>query len=235
MKRSEFRAWLEQRLTYQKRVTIIAITAMTVIGGLAMLLEFWLFYGIINYAFIGSRPLAFLIALSIVGGMLFWMWIQTPKRIGGAQHQVTVDDELVTITVAPAMGPVWTYALGSLEIDRSIPERILGVLSMPQRMLSAAWQVWLRYEELNRLVLKDCARVLRLLFQKSERVNVDVIAEECQPENLPLTIHQLSLIDGVVFLTREGVGLSLANRLVDDLKAWKLKQLGEDDDQLFGE
>jgi len=34
----------------------------------------------------------------------------------------------------------------------------------------------------------------------------------------------VSLIDGVVLLTRGTLGMSLANRLVDDLAAWQKKQ-----------
>jgi hypothetical protein len=235
MKRSEFRQWLEQRLTFQRRVTMGAIAAMGGIGVVAVLLEFWFFYAIIHYAFFSSGPIAFLVTLAITGSMMAWLWIQTPQRIAGNDFTVRIDAQEVKLNIAPAMGPVWTYALGSMEIDRSFVERLLGFLSMPQRMVCAAWQVWKRFEKLQALNVDDCAKVLRLVFRKAERTEVSEIAESCKLEHLPQTMHELSLIDGVVFLTRNGVGLSLANRLIEDLTAWKTKQMSGETDEVFGD
>jgi hypothetical protein len=39
------------------------------------------------------------------------------------------------------------------------------------------------------------------------------------------------LIDGVVFLTRKSIGLSLANRLVEDIEDWKKKKTAEKEQQ----
>jgi hypothetical protein len=208
---------------------------MAGIGLIAGLLEFSLIYALISFASYGSNAMAFLVTLFLMGGTMFWLWIQTPRRIGLAEHEVALLTRDVTLTLAPAMGPVWTYAVGTLEIDRSFAERILAVLAFPQRMLCTAWQVWLRFQKLQQVNASECAKVLRLLFKKSERVGVDEIDEQCSLEDLPRTMHELSLIDGVVFLTRGTVGLSLANRLIDDLNAWKSKQKPEANETVFGD
>ena len=65
--------------------------------------------------------------------------------------------------------------------------------------------------------------ILRLLHKEAERVDLKKITEEIELTDLAQTLRQVSLIDGVVFLTRNSVGLSLANRLVDDIEAWRKK------------
>lgn len=235
MKRSQFRLWLTERLIGQRRVTLLGILTMAGIGLAAILLEFWVIWAIIRIGFISNGPVSFLLTLAIVGGVLAWLWVQTPKRIGGALHTVDINGAEVTLRVAPAMGPVWTYAVGALETDRSFAERLLGFLSLPQRMICTTWQLWQRYQRLQLLDVEACAKVLRLLFRKSERVEVAQIAEECKLDNLPETLYDLSLLDGVVFLTRNGVGLSLANRLTEDVSKWWNRHGGGEAEQEFGD
>jgi ribosomal protein S25 len=67
--------------------------------------------------------------------------------------------------------------------------------------------------------------IIRLLHKEAERVELKKIIEEITIADVAKTLRELSLIDGVVFLTRNGVGLSLATRLVDDLHAWKEKHV----------
>jgi len=45
-----------------------------------------------------------------------------------------------------------------------------------------------------------------------------------QLPNLVTTLRNVSLIDGVMFLTQKSLGLSLTNRLVDDMAEWTERQ-----------
>lgn len=237
MKRSQLRQWLTERLIRQRRITLLAVAVMGGVGSAALLFELWLVSGLISYALIDSRFVSSLIALALCGSPLVWLWIRTPQRIGGTTHSVPLDDDELTVVVAPALGPVWTYALGSLETDKSFADRILGALSLPQRMVCTAWQIWLRYQQLQLIDVESCAKVLRLLYRKSERVGVAAISDECRLDDLPRTLHEMSLIDGVIFLTRHEFGLSLAPRLVEDLNAWNAgrQQDGDSGNDVFGD
>ena len=66
--------------------------------------------------------------------------------------------------------------------------------------------------------MAECAKVLRLALKKAERVELDEFGNRFEGMDLPKILRQVSLIDGVVFLTKRGFGLSLANRFTEDLE-----------------
>ena len=78
-------------------------------------------------------------------------------------------------------------------------------------------------EQLKAVDINDCSTVIRLLHREAERVEVSKLVEELQLSNLTATLRDVSLIDGVMFLTRRSVGLSLTNRLVDNMDEWTKK------------
>lgn len=223
MKKDHYRRWFADQLVLQNRLLIGAMAAMVGLGLIATLFELTLFASILRIGFVGSWTLAILITLMIQGGILFATWLRMPRRLADAVFQADNDHTVMIINVAPTMTAVWTYALGSLETNRSAVERLLGMLALPQRLFCAAWFVWQRIEQLKTIDVNECASVIRLVHKKAERVEVKEIADELTLPNLPATLRHVSLIDGVVFLTRRSVGLSLANRMVDDMEAWTKK------------
>ena len=223
MKKDEYRRWFSDQLVLQNRLLMGAIAAMAGLGLVATLLEMVLFASIIRAGFVGSWIVAFLLTAGILGLVLFLTYLRLPKQLADREHEVELDDR-ITIRTAPTMTAVWTYALGSLESDRSWVERLLGMLAMPQRLFCAAYFAWRRTEQLQTIDVNTCAAVIRLLDRKAERIEVGQLVEELQLSNLEATLRNLSLIDGVMFLAQKTLGLSLTNRLVDDMAEWTRKQ-----------
>lgn len=213
--------WLSDRLAAQRRLTIGALVTTALIGVIATLMEFGLFYLIIRIGFVKHGAIAFLLTLMIQAVLQFVTVLRLPKNLPDLQHEAVVDAEPVIVSSAPNMTAVWTYSFGSIDSDRTWVERLLGLLSLPQRMCAAAWFIWQRLQQVKAMAVEPCARVIRLLAKEGERVSLDVIAGQIQAEDFESVIRDLSLIDGVVFLTRNDCGLSLANRLLEDLEAWK--------------
>jgi hypothetical protein len=224
MKKDEYRRWFSDQLVLQNRLLMGTIAAMAGLGLVATSLEMLIFASIIHVGFYLSWIMAFLIAASILGLVLFLTHLRLAKQLGDREHELEQDDGITTIHTAPTMTAVWTYALGSLESDQSWVERLLGMLALPQRLFCAAYFAWQRTEQLKAINVNDCAAVIRLLDRKAERVEVGLLVEELQLSNLPATIRDLSLIDGVMFLVQKNLGLSLTNRLVDDMTEWIKKQ-----------
>lgn len=224
MKKEEMRQWLTDRLMTQNKLLIGAMAGMVVIGLIATLMEFGLFSAILRVGFVGGWISAFLITLIILGAVQALTLFQMPKHLSDSEHDVEVDGANLVIRVVPNMTAVWTYAFGSMETDQSWQQRLVGILSMPQRMCSAAWFTWKRLQELKVVAVEPCAAVIRLLYKEGEGVEIGKIAAELNLANLPTTIRHVSLIDGVFFLTRRTIGLSLATRLVDDIVEWKKKK-----------
>lgn len=224
MRKDEMRQWLTDRLVTQSRLLMGAMAGMVVIGLIATLMELILFAAILRLGFVGSWGSAVFVTLLIQGAVQALTVFQLPKYLSDSEHEAELDGAAFVIRVVPNMTAVWTYAFGSLETDQSWQERLIGILSMPQRMCAAAWFTWKRLQELKVVSVEPCAAVIRLLHKEGEGVEVGKIADELDLVDLPTTIRHVSLIDGVFFLTRRSLGLSLATRLVDDIVDWKKKK-----------
>jgi hypothetical protein len=164
-----------------------------------------------------------LATLMILATIQYFTLLWMPKQLADIDHESVSEDEVTIVKSAATMSSAWTYAFGSLESDRTWIEILLGLLSLPQRMFAAAWFSWQRKGEIDAVEIAPCALILRLLHKEAERVDLKKITEEVELTDLAQTLRQVSLIDGVVFLKRNSVGLSLANRLVDDIEAWRKK------------
>ncbi|MFO0999453.1 MAG: hypothetical protein U0936_03885 [Planctomycetaceae bacterium] len=223
LKKEQMRRWLTERLQTQKQLVMAAMAGMAVIGTVATLLEFLLFYLIVSIGFVDSRSVAVLVTLIILAAIQYFTLMWMPRQLADVEHESTNEDEVIIVKSAATMSAAWTYAFGSLESDRTWVEILLGLLSLPQRMIAAAWFSWQRKGEIEAVEIPPCALILRLLHKEAERVDLKKILEEVEVADIAQTLRQVSLIDGVVFLTRNSVGLSLANRLVDDIEAWRKK------------
>lgn len=227
LKKEQMRRWLGERLQTQKQLVTAAMAGMAVIGAIATLMEFVLFYLIIRIGFVKSGAPAMLATLMILATIQYFTLMWMPKQLADIEHESVSEDEVTIVRSAATMSAAWTYAFGSLESDRTWVEILLGLLSLPQRMFAAAWFAWQRKGEIEAVEITPCALILRLLHKEAERVDLKKITEEVELTDLAKTLRQVSLIDGVVFLTRNSVGLSLANRLVDDIEAWRKKNTEE--------
>ena len=217
MKKSEFNAWLVKRVEFQTKVTVGACAGMAGVGLLAFIVQGGLLW-VLFWAAYGSGWLAALVVLLIFGGMSVFTRLTAPKTLCDQEHEVEAENGDVTIHLAPTLSSAWTYAMGSLESDQSIPERIFGLMMIVPRMAWTSKYVFGRIQEVKEIDVASCGQVLRRLLKKAERVDATDLAERFPDMNLPKTLRELSLMDGVVFLTKGEVGLTLANRFKDDLE-----------------
>lgn len=223
MKKDDFRNWLVNRIKTQSRLALGAAIAMGLMGSLAILFELWIAKLILQIGFVGSVAVAWAIALGIVGAVVAATALRLPKHLGDAVHVADMGGTEITLRVAPPMGVVWTFAMGSIDSDLTWVERLLGLLALPQRMLCTAWYVANRIQRLKALDIPGCAHVIRLAYRKGERIGIEEIADKREGKDLSGTLRQVSLIDGVVFLTSKTLAISLAPRLSEDLDAWSQK------------
>jgi hypothetical protein len=224
MKKDDIRQWLQGYLLVQQRVTLGSAIAMGALAFFGTLLEWLLLWAILRLGFIGSSGMARLVALGILAAAQWYAWSQLKRQLPDSRHTVDVQGDEVKISIPPSLTAVWTYALGSTDIDLSRIERLINLLTVPQRMGCAAWYTWCRRQQLRLINPEISARVIRLLHKKAERIDVGELAHECDLQDVPQAIRDVSLVDGVVLLTRGQLGMSLANRLLDALAAWKSKR-----------
>lgn len=215
MKKEAFYNWLSDRLRNQTRLTIAACSGMVVVGLLALLIQGGLLYLLLSVAY--SPAVGAAVVLLLLGLGTLFVWTTAPQHLNGREHDVQVGFNTVTITLMPTLANAWTYAMGSMETDQSIPERLVKLFLLIPRMFVTAWYVFQRIELAKEIDAENCGKVIRLVLRKSESVQVTEVAEKWPDMDIRATMKQLSLIDGVVFLTRGEPAISIANRFKDDL------------------
>lgn len=225
MKKDDVRRWMEEYLATQRRLVMGSVAAMAAIGAAAMLMEFTAALLIARIGFFSSWVLSAVAALAILAAAQVVTWLRLSKELGDSTHTVTVDDATTEIRIPPGMSNAWTYGFGSLDTDQSRIELLLNLLTVPQRMCCAAWFAWQRLQELKTVDAVTTAAIVRLLNKKAERVGVPELADELELRDVAKAIREVSLVDGVVLLTRGELALSLATRLTDALGDWKAKQV----------
>lgn len=216
MKKEAFHAWLSERVRNQARLTMAACTGMVVVGLLALLIQGGILYLLLSLAYNAAVAVAVLLLLLGIGGL--YVWTQAPGYLDGREHDVEIGFRTVTIKLMPTLANTWTYAVGSLETDQSIPERLVNLFLLIPRMFITAVFVFRRVAVVKEIDVESCGKVIRLVLRKSESVQVADVAEKWPDMDIPATMKQLSVIDGIVFLTKDYVAISIANRFKDDLE-----------------
>lgn len=222
MKKEQARRWLAQRLKSQEKFTMASVAGLALLGVIAWSVELTVATLILGIGFFpSSKTLAFLVASGIFGCVQFITVFRLPKNLGDVRaiQKISEASQSEYATAQP-LSAVWMYAFGNMDSDQLWYEKLLGLLCLPQRLCAAAFFAWKRIEELRQLNHEACAAVIRHLYREAERVEIEELAEKLNLANPVRTIRQVSLIDGVILLTRKTSGLSLAQRLVDDINEW---------------
>ncbi|MCA9083630.1 MAG: hypothetical protein KDA81_06225 [Planctomycetaceae bacterium] len=225
MKKDVFNEWLRRRVEFSRKVTIGGCAAMAALSVVLFIVQGGILFVLLRWGY--GLSIALLALVGIFGGMGVFTWMTAPRTLRDEEHTVSIDGRDVAIRIAPTMASAWTFALGSLDSDQSIPERIFGMAMLVPRMAWTSLYVFKRIEQIQQIDVPECGKVLRMVLKKAERVEVADIADKFTSMDLPGILRQVSLIDGVVFLTRHGVGISLANRFRDDLE----KQISDISDE----
>jgi hypothetical protein len=220
MNKEDFRRWLEERITAQNRLVLAAALIMALAAAAANYVEFFVLRFLVRTGFFGifhHPTVASIVTVLILATMLIVTWLRMPTHLSDSVHTATVENQELPVHVAPTMGTVWTFALGSIDSDRTWLDRFLAILAMPQRLGCSSAYLFRRVQQFGMMDVDACASIMRILYRQSERVEVATIAAKLTDLNLPQVLRELSLIDGVTFLTRQGVGVSLAPRLTEEL------------------
>lgn len=221
MKKDQARRWLTQKLKSQQQVTLASVAGLAILGCIAWSLELAAAMLILRIGFLPSQFLAFLTAAGILAAVQYFTILRLHVDLGDvrALQKISEVSQSEYATAQP-LSAVWMYAFGSMDSDQFWYEKLLGLLCMPQRLCSAGWFAWKRIEELRQLNIESCAAIIRHLFREAERVEIDELATKLSLPNPVRAIREVSLIDGIMLLTRKTTGLNLAPRLVDELNEW---------------
>jgi len=235
MKNRGFKSWVFNRIKTQRKFTTAAALGMATAGLVLFLVQAGILYMIFAYAFAFSRPAALLAIIAIAGGMSVYSWTQATQDLRDRKHKAKCNDETTTLNIVPGNPQVWSWAFGSMDADQSIPEKIIGLTMLVPRLFCGAWFTWQHLEDIKNIDAATTLKVLKVLFRSDHSVRAQTISNELRDADLNKAVRDISLLDGVVFLTNDEISLTIAPRLHDDLEVWRSNgQPGQDNDDLLG-
>ncbi|MGZ0171872.1 MAG: hypothetical protein ACKVHE_20200 [Planctomycetales bacterium] len=187
----------------------------------------WLTYWIIwATLWIGFRPLFdlsndavgywsyFFLAVILAWPFLRGSEFEETYRFSGESEAGTV-----SLDFSRATGNGWV-----LLFDPSVAHGFVKVIALlyltAPRMLSLALMLHHKVDRLKQMDVPACSRVIGMLMRAQGRVPIEKIADEFPEADLSQIVPPLADVDGVVFLEKEGMGLTLAPRFMEEFNEW---------------
>jgi hypothetical protein len=219
MKKRGFRSWVLKRIENQRKLTLAATVGMVAVGLTLFLVEGGLLFLLFWAAY--SRMTGFVITVGLFGCLSVYSWFRSQQELRDKTFRASCHKTMIDLHVVPPTSQVWSWAFGSMDPDRSTIDKLVAVTMQAPRLLCAAWYTWHRLEDVQNIDKEATVDVMKVLFRSDHSVRVQEIADKLEGEDLVKTIRDVSLLDGVVFLTKDEVTLSVAPRLNEDLDAWR--------------
>ena len=219
-KKRGFKSWVYKRINDQRKLIFWAAAGMAGLSLTLFLLQagfFFILFAIAGYSFTTQM----LVIVGLYGTMGLYCWNRSQQELVDRKHKAVVDHDTVKLSIAPATSEVWSWALGSMDSDRSIVEWISGILLIVPRLGCAAWYIWERVSDVHCIHEDTTLKVLKVLFRSEHAVRPQAIQDAIGEDDLVRAIRDISLLDGVVFLIKDDFTISIAPRLSDDLDVWR--------------
>ena len=187
----------------------------------------WLTYWIIWVTlWIGFRPL-FDLSNDAVGYLsyLFLAVIFTWRFLRGSEfeeeYRFSGENETGTVTLnfSSTTGNGWVLLFDSSAAHGFVKVIALLYLTAP-RILGLALMLHHKANRLKQMDVPACSRVIGILMRAQGCVPVEKIADEFPEADLSQIIPPLGDVDGVVFLEKDGRGLTLAPRFIEGFDEW---------------
>ena len=227
MKKHGFRNWVFQRIETQRKLTFMAAVGMAVVGTVFFILQ----AGFLLFAFLMagySLMTAVLVIAGLYSVMGLYTWSKARTELQDARHRAVSHSTTVELSIAPPTSHIWAWAFGSIDSDQSLLEWLTSIVMIVPRLFCAAWYTWQRLDDVHCIDEESTLEVMKVLFRSEHAVRPVDIQDAIQDDDLVKAIRDVSLLDGVVFLTKDEVTISIAPRLSEDLDAWRKRDVVED-------
>ncbi len=219
MKKRGFKSWVFNRIEAQRKMTTAAAAGMAAVGFVVFLFE--AAFLLLVFATTWGLATAILVLIVIFGAMGIYSASLAQKELQDRKHKAKCNNETITLRVFPGNAWVWSWAFGSMDPDRPIMEKVAGLTMLVPRLFCTAWHTWHRVEEVKNIDPNTTLQVMKILFRSDHSVRAQAISDGLNDADLVKAIKDVSLLDGVVFLTKDEVSLSVAPRLHEHLDRWR--------------
>ncbi len=214
-----FAEYIKRSIRYCRIGSVVLVPVSLIVA--------WLTYWIIWVTlWVGFRPLfdlsndavgywsCFFLAVIFAWQFLRGSEFEEEYRFAGESEAGTV-----TLNFSRATGNGWV-----LLFDPGVAHGFVKVIALlyltAPRMLGLALMLHRKADRLKQMDVQACSRVIGLLMRAQGRVPIEKIADEFPDAELSKIVQPLADVDGVVFLEKNGTGLTLAPRFMEEFDEW---------------
>lgn len=214
--------WFAQQVKAAIRADAICAALLIPGGLLATFLTYWIVFGLVWLGLGSLFDLATSTIHALSGFFLVasFAWQFT----AGRSFQETYDVQRDDYAEEKIMAARATGSQMALLLDPGMASMFVRVITltflMGPRMLDGSWKLWQRMQRLKQMDVSGCGRVVALLMRAQGRVAVEDIAKKFPEGDVMKYVQPLADFDGVVFLHKGSLGLTLAPRLVTEFEQW---------------
>ena len=214
-----FAEYIDRSIKYCRIGSVVLLPASLIVA--------WLTYWIIWVTlWVGFRPLFGLsysgieyLSYGLLATIFVWQFLRGSEfeetyRFSGESEAGTV-----SLNLARASGNGLVMLLDPGVAHGFVKVIALLYLTSP-RMLGLALMLHRKANRLMQMDVPICAQIVALLIRAQGRVPIEKIASEFPDADISKLVQPLADVDGVVFLEKDGPGITLAPRVVEDFAEW---------------
>jgi hypothetical protein len=228
-RKTEIQNWLASKLRAQGRSSMIAGVCLMALGLAVLFLQFWVVYG---FVWIVSQS-----GLSH-WGRIFYALVGTGLLFLGNKFASTDELDALQLKLEPnrfissvqlrSVGYGALSAFSSFENAPGLVKFVTIPLFMGPRIIMAAVGMIRQGMALKDFDHLACGRVLNSIIRAGKRVSFEQLGEKFSELDLERIVPQLMLLDGVILLKSEPIGLTIGPDMIEEFHTWLEKTSDRD-------
>lgn len=223
--------WFAQRVRSSARLSRAGQIALVPLAAGVAFLTWWIIWFIV---LIGPAHLLNMSWFQIEATTwwvltVIFVWQFTTGRILDETYRFSNQSSSELEVTLGRPGNEWTIVMDSGIAHAAVRVLTLFLLTSP-RMLVKSVELHRRCRRLKALDLHSGAIIVNYLAESQVRVPIQFIADRFPEIELKTTIPALGDIDGIVFLRKDELSITLAPRFFEEFSQWRVSQAPESAD-----
>lgn len=224
MKPDSVQAWLTEKHRRDMLLCAAGAVAVVPLAFVVLYITFWLIYPVVWIGFgsiLSQTEISVTQAVTIVLVLLFISNLVTDREYLDKLEFETGAGVRLKIALARVSGNGILAAFVGPKTAHSFVKILTTLLFTGPRLLVASVRLARNVMRLKSLDIEGCGRVIGTLLKNEGRVPLAAILQKYPRLDPHVVLPQLKLIDGVVFLLSEPVGLTLSPGLCGEIRSWR--------------
>ncbi len=229
VRRNKLKDWLESKIRQECWLSVSGSIGLILLGSFVTFLTFWIIYGIAGFVGLSLFSVShngLLVFSGIIVAVLF-----IANAISDREHLERLEFEkgpgvTATIWIGRLTGHGMTAAFVGPKNFSSFVKILSTIILSGPRLFALAWRLAYKAARLRRMDIATCARIISMLTKKESKIPITKIVAKFSNIDPQIVFPQLRDINGIVFLLKEPIGLTITPGLVDEIREWKAQQAG---------